>query len=95
MLESLPCDRGVLTRKPDTLPDSLVLQILQPKSFATAATKYGIKDEKTAVQEYVKHQNSHGHPELVVSPSGFLINRVYPFLGASPDGAVHDPLNVQ
>ena len=29
----------------------------------------------------------------MVSPSGFLINPLYSFLGASPDGAVYDPSN--
>ena len=86
---------SVLTRRTDTPPDNLVLQILQPRSFSTAATKYGMENEQMAIKEYIDHQNVHGHPELVVSASGFLINTAYPFLGASPDGAVHDPSNVQ
>ena len=86
---------SVLTRRTDTPPDNLVLRILQPKSFSTGATKYGMENEQMAIKEYIDHQNAHGHPELVVSASGFLINTAYPFLGASPDGAVHDPSNVQ
>ena len=30
----------------------------------------------------------------MVSPSGFLINPLYSFLGASPNGVVHDPSNI-
>ena len=78
---------SVLTRRADTPPDSLVLCIIQPKRFCTAATKYDIENEQVVIKEYVTHQNTHG-------ASGF-INSAYPFLGASPDGAVHDPSNTQ
>ena len=36
-------------------------------------------------------QRENGHPELIVCKSGFIINPLYPFLGASPNGAVYDP----
>ena len=82
---------SVLSRRKDTPPDSLVLRIIQPKQFSTAATKYGIENEKVALEHYVTYQHNNGHPDLFVSESGFLINSDYCFLGASPDGAVHDP----
>ena len=44
-------------------------------------------------KEYVKYQHSRGHPDLTVSPSGFLVNPSHLFLGASPDGAVLDLSN--
>ena len=49
--------------------------------------------EPNACQQYVSHQLGHGHQHLTVSPSGFLVCETYPFLGASPDGAVYDPSN--
>ena len=55
--------------------------------------KYGIETEKLALEAYVSWQHNHGHPDQIVSPSGFLINPLYSFLGASPDGAVHDLSN--
>ena len=78
-----------------TPPDSLVLCIIQSKSFSTAATRYGIENEQVALKEYLAYQQSHGHPELAVGASGFLINPAYSFLGASPDGAVYDPSSAQ
>ena len=86
---------AVLSRRLDTPPDSLVLRFIQPKSFSTTATRYGIDSEQDAVKAYTTYMHCHSHPELVVSPSGFLIDTAHSFLGASPDGAVYDPSNVQ
>ena len=38
----------VLRRKEQTPPDSLVLQILQPKHFSTSATQWGVSNESQA-----------------------------------------------
>ena len=71
------------------------VRIIQFKSFSTAARRYGIANEQVALKEYLAYQRDHGRPELAVSASGFLINPAYPFLGASPDGAVYDPSSAQ
>ena len=84
---------SVYTRRPTTAPDNLVLKIIQPRNFSSPATQHGIDHEQTAVREYIAHQQSHGHLQLTVAPSGFLISSEHPFLGASPDGAVYDPAN--
>lgn len=84
---------SVLSRKPETPPRSLVLRIIQAKTFSTPATAYGIEMEECAIKEYVSYQHDHGHQHLMVTPSGVVINPIYPFLGASPDGAVYDPSN--
>ena len=84
---------SVLSRRPNTPPDSLVLRIIQPKSFSTRATAYGIEKEQIAISEYITYQRSRGHSDISVSPSGFLVSTTHPFLGASPDGAVFDPSN--
>ena len=84
---------AVLSRKPDTPPDSLVLRIIQPKSFSTPATLYGIQQEENAVKEYISHQHSNDHTDLIVTASGVIVNKSHCFLGASPDGAVYDPHN--
>ena len=86
---------NIITQRAITPPDSLVLRIIQPRSFSTAATRYGIEDEQVASKNYITYQQSHGHPELAASASGFIINPAYPFLGASPNGAVYDPSNSQ
>ena len=86
--------RNILTRRATTPLDSLVLHIIQLRSFSTAATRYGTKNNEQ-VKEYIAYQQSHGYPESATSASGYIINPAYPFLGASPDGAVYDPSNVQ
>ena len=40
-------------------------------------------------------QWKHGHSNLVVRPSGLLVSKAHPFLGASPDGLVYDPSDQQ
>ena len=53
--------------------------------------KYGTTDhEKVALKAYVSFQQQNGHPDLLVSPSGFIISPKYCFLGTSPDGAVYN-----
>ncbi len=47
----------VLSRRHGT--SSLVLRIIEPKSFSTTATRYGIENEERAVKEYIAHQHSH------------------------------------
>ena len=54
---------SILSRRDSTPPDSLVLRIIQPRGFSTAATTYGIEKEAVAVKEYVSHQHSYGHPD--------------------------------
>ena len=39
------------------------------------------------------YKHGHGHPDLVVTSSGVIINPLWCYLGASPDGAVYDPAN--
>ena len=41
---------SVLSRKPDTPPDNLVMRILYPKNFSSNATKYGIDNETSPLK---------------------------------------------
>ena len=75
-------------RLESTAPDSLVLCILGIKKFSMVAMQRGKDQEDTALEAYVKHQNSSG---LYACKSGFVISETHPFLGTSPDGCVHDP----
>ena len=86
---------AVMSRRLDTAPDNLVLHLLQPREISTPAMRYGIEMEPVAIAQYVQHQNTHGHPGLTVSSSGFIRSASHPFLGASPDGVVYDPSNSQ
>ena len=77
-----------LAHRDTTPPDNLVLRLLQPKNFSSQATQHGIEMEPLAISKYREY---HGHPDLTVCASGFIVNTAHPFLGASPDGAVYDP----
>ncbi len=80
---------SVLSHKSTTPPDNLVLRIIQPRTFSTPATAYGLTNEKIAIQEYISYQNQKCNQYLM----GVIINPNYCFLGASPDGAVYNPSN--
>ena len=82
----------VPSRRPTTAPNNLVLQIIDPESFTSKATQH---NEDLAVQKYNSQQKENGHPDLLVSPSRFIINPAYSFLGASPDVCVYEPSNTQ
>ena len=81
----------IYRRRPTTLPQSLVLRILEPRKFFSEATDYGTRNEERALKKYLSYQHSKGHSSLYYSKSGFVISEDYPFLGASPDAVVHDP----
>ena len=80
-------------RLPSTPPDSLVLRILGLKTFTAKLTDWGKEHEAKALEAYVKHQQDYGHQGLLACKSGFVVSETHPFLGASPDGCVHDPLH--
>lgn len=86
---------GVLSCTPTTAPDNLALPVIDPQSFTSKATQHGIENEDLAVQKYISHQKENGYPDLLVFPSGFIINPTHSFLGASPDGCVYDPSDTQ
>ena len=44
---------AVLSQKDATPPDKLVMQIIQPRSFSTPATRHGIENEKHAISQGV------------------------------------------
>lgn len=69
----------------------LVLRTIEPKQFTSAATEWGKETEAIALQEYEVNLKSLGHSDITVCRAGFVVCESHPFLGASPDGYVHDP----
>ena len=78
-----------MSRRVNIPPDN---RIIQPKKFSTPAVRYAIEHEPAVLEKYTTYQHAHGHPDIT---SGFHINPEYPYLGASPDGSVYDPSNLQ
>ena len=66
---------------------SLVKSICYPESFCFTSqqTTWGCKHEKSAQDLYLKTQKPK-HTNLAVQVSGLVINPLWPFIGASPDG---------
>ena len=58
----------------------------QDKTFKTAATEWGIANEKVALGKY--RQSVSDHDDVVVEQCGLFISTDYPFMGASPDSLV-------
>ena len=77
----------VLHHQETTLPDSLVLRIVEQKQFSSAATEWELKHEPVAIQQYIDYQRACSNNHLMVF---FLLSESHPYLGASPDGAVYD-----
>lgn len=84
----------VFNMLPSTPPDSFVRQILHPQHLCTRAILWGKSHEAEAFEKYTKHQCDCGHVGLVAVKAGFVVSEDHPFLGASPDGYVHDPGSV-
>ena len=81
----------IFRRRPETIPDALVLKLLQRRQISSPAIEWGVQQEPRAIETYKTHQHSVGHQELTVCPVEFFVCQEYPFLGASPDGGVYDP----
>ena len=76
---------------PTIPPQSLVLQIIKGKNFPLWQL-IGIKNKSQfAFSQYVDVQQQPVHHGLYACQSGFMIDELYQFLGASPDGVVHEP----
>lgn len=83
----------VRRRLPTTPPQSLVLRMLGARQFKTPATEWGKEHEELALVKYQDYQHASGHENLHYSRSGFVISEDFPFLGASPDAVVYDPIS--
>ncbi|KAJ8909749.1 hypothetical protein NQ315_014018 [Exocentrus adspersus] len=73
---------SVISRKEYTPCHNLVKSCLQPTSFYSKATSFGIAKESVAIALFEKKTG------LAVEKSGLWIDLSYGFLGASPDGLI-------
>ena len=82
--------REVLHTDPLQPSISLIKSICYPEMrlFTSAACKYGCDHEDTARLKYFELMGK-VHKKLIVIQSGLILDPMYPFLGATPDGLVH------
>ena len=70
---------------------SLIKSICYPDPtvdrFISAACNYGLQYEDTARKEYVAAMKKM-HVDFEMNKTGLIIDSIYPFMGASPDGLV-------
>lgn len=52
--------------------------------------RWGLHNEELVYNEYIKmNQQSKDHIEFLVTKCGFIVNKSWPFIGASPDGILN------
>ena len=85
------CKR-VAAMKETTCPKSALEEILQYKQpYQSDLMREGLQKESEIIGEYITEMHRNGH-EVTVTKSGFVVSATHGFLGSSPDGLVHDPL---
>ena len=69
---------------------SLIKSICYPEMrlFTSTACKYGCDHEDAARLKYIEVLGK-VHKKLIVIQSGLILDPMWPFLGATPDGLVH------
>ena len=65
--------------------------LLHSKFRGNVATQYGIDNEQSTRERYVKYQRQNGHPGLAIQSTGLVISQDNPWIAASPDDRVQDP----
>ena len=83
---------SIAKMKRTTKRSSKVQQILYSTFRGNAATRYGIQMEDVARQQYITHQQQQGHSGLKTEKTGLIVSVENPWLAASPDDRVLDPL---
>ena len=83
---------GVIRRRKSIYPKSLLDKILESRANekSPAPCIWGKENETVAVQKYFKTKKSQGKQVTVCAQVGFIVNPVYPWLGASPDFLIRD-----
>ena len=83
---------GVIRRRKSIYPKSLLDKILESKANkkSPAPCIWGKENETVTVQKYFEAKKSQGKHVTVCAQVGFIVNLVYPWLGASPDFLIRD-----
>lgn len=83
---------AVIKRRKNIYPKSILSKIQCSKpAVSPKPCQWGKDKEELAVMEYLKLKRNAGCCVDVCSKCGFIVNREFPWLGASPDFLVFDP----
>ena len=80
----------IAKRRVTTKVGSSVQQLLNTKFQGNSATNWGIFREEDSNKEHLRIRRE-SSPNISISKCGLVVSVTNPWLGASPDGLVHDP----
>ena len=81
---------SIAKMRPTTKVSSTVKQLLYTKFTGNTATRWGILQEGSTNEQYLKSKQK-ASPDISTTSTGLVISIDHPWLAASPDGLVHDP----
>ena len=84
---------AIAKMRKNTKRSNKVKELLYSRFKGNAATQYGQEMEESTKLMYLDHLKQSGSIESTVKNCGLFISVSDPWLAASPDGLVHDPLN--
>ena len=80
----------IAKRRVTTKVGPSVQQLLNTKFQGNSATNWGIFREEDSNKGYLRIRRE-SSPNISISKCGLVVSVTNPWLGASPDGLVHDP----
>ena len=78
---------GQVVKRKISKPDNLLKYVMSYEQFDNKYVKWG-RDHEPAARRMYGNKQVKGHENFCVAECGFLVNRLYPHLGSSPDGLV-------
>ena len=84
--------KEVCHRRPTTSCNAFVKKKIHPKPLNTVAVQYGRAHEQNAISSYLDYYHSHG-VAMELKQCGLVVDTSLPWLAASPDGIVMDPIH--
>ena len=82
----------IAVQRETTSPTKIIQDVLDYKEpFQSKSRQEGLEMEDSIIAAYKSLKQEEGVAGIIVQKCGFFISKHHGFLGASPDGLVHDP----
>ena len=82
---------SIAKRRATTKVSSTVKQLLYTKFTGNTATRWGILQEGSTNEQYLNYKRKES-PDISTTQTGLVVSTEHPWLAASPDGLVYDPV---